>query len=1099
MLLIFKRVINVCWFCFKWGLLLGVLGLAVTAFYVYYRVDEEIRCSVQQRLAQHYAGLKVTVRSAELVEGKGIEVHGLSILEPGAEGPRAELIYCDELFLSCTAELPDLVGGELQITRITIRRPTLRATRRPDGTWSAAKLLPLPRFCERPPEVTIQNGSVEIFDPLKTPSSTLTLRQLSGTLSPPDTTSPTPHVRKFRGTLSADHLRGVEVEGSVDPQTLDWTCSGRIEGLDVSPEFSDALPGPLAAKLAVLRELRAQGTLSFRVSYNPAEESPYRFDLSGRIVRGTLDDPRLPHPLTDLRATFHVSNGGFVIDDLAAQSGQAEIRSLSARQAGFELGKSPLWLEAEIRQLELDRPLFERLPETLQDQWQNYRPEGQINAGLTLYFDGQTWHPHLSVEFLNVSFAYFKFPYRLEHGKGTLKWKETPKGDCVEADLTAYSGSQAVQLNAEVYNPSSSPSGWFKASGEDLRLDKKLLDALSDKPRAFVGSLHPSGTVDLRIRIWRDVPGGPLHRHFAIDLNRCSMWYENFPYPLSNICGTLEMLDDEWTCHGLEGTNDTGRVTCQQGWLTSAQRGRQLYFRLRGTNVPLDEELYAALGPDIQLAWRNLRPQGTVDLVADVYYQPELKQNRLSVAVTACPKGDSTSIEPVHFPYRMGTLRVVLVYKDGNVTLKGFRAEHGRVKISATGGECDLLPDGSWSLQLKGLTADGLRPDDRNLIQALPPRLKKAIIELKPSGPINLHGELALEGGAGLGNAVRSRWDLTVIFRPAAGIDYGVKLENLSGSVRLAGASDGRHFYSRGELDIDSLTYKDLQFTRVMGPLWIDDRQVLLGSWVDRQRNEGVVRGSPDPVLRTTRHGQETGHNRKPRPLTAKLFGGTVYGDAWIMLGTEPRYGLRATLSQADLSRFAQEVMAGRQNLRGKITATADLRGSGRSLNGLGGRGAIQLRQGDVYELPLMIALLKILSIRPPDQTAFSTSDIAFRIDGGHVYFDPINFNGDAISLLGYGEMDFQQSIRMTFNAIVGRGDLPLIKELLSGASQQIMLIHAGGTLQNPEIRNEPFPVVGQALQLLQEDLQKGTNPQSRFPQTRHWMPNVGSRSWNRK
>ena len=146
-----------------------------------------------------------------------------------------------------------------------------------------------------------------------------------------------------------------------------------------------------------------------------------------------------------------------------------------------------------------------------------------------------------------------------------------------------------------------------------------------------------------------------------------------------------------------------------------------------------------------------------------------------------------------------------------------------------------------------------------------------------------------------------------------------------------------------------------------------------------------------------------------------------------------------------------------------------------------------------------MIALLKILSIRPPDQTAFSTSDIDFRIDGGHVYFDRINFNGDAISLLGYGEMDFQQSIRMTFNAIVGRGDLPLIKELLSGASQQIMLIHAGGTLQNPEIRNEPFPVVGQALQLLQEDLQKGTNPQSRFPQTRQWMPNVGSRSWNRK
>ena len=336
-----------------------------------------------------------------------------------------------------------------------------------------------------------------------------------------------------------------------------------------------------------------------------------------------------------------------------------------------------------------------------------------------------------------------------------------------------------------------------------------------------------------------------------------------------------------------------------------------------------------------------------------------------------------------------------------------------------------------------------------------------------------------------MSDTVRSGWNLEVIFR-RSGIDCGLRLENLSGGMKLTGESDGRHFYSRGELAIDSLTYKDLQFAQVTGPLWIDDRQVLLGSWVDRRRNEG----SPAGVS-----------GRKPRPLTARLFGGTVYGDGWITLGAEPRYVFNASLSEADLSRLAQEVIVGRQNLRGKITATANLRGKGRSLNGLGGQGTIQLRDGDVYQLPLMVALLKILSIRPPDQTAFSTSDIDFRIEGEHIYFDRINFNGDAISLRGTGEMDFQQSIRMTFHAIVGRGDLniPLIKELFTGASQQIMQIHAGGTFQNPEIRKEPFPVVSQALQQLQQDLQRGVNPRAPFPQARQWMPNVGSRNQNRK
>jgi hypothetical protein len=1104
LVLTFKRAVKVCWFCCKWGLLLAVIAAAATAAYVYHRVDEEIRLGVEQRIARHYADLKVSVRSAELIEGRGIEIRGLSIVEPGAEGPRAELIYCDEVFLNCTAELPELLGGELQITGITIRRPALRVTRRPDGSWSAAKLLPLPRFSEHPPEVTVENGSVEIFDPLKTPSSTLVLRQLSGTLGSPDPTSPTPQAREFRGTFSGDHLRRVEVEGLFDPDSLAWTIGGTIEGLDVSPEFGDSLPEPLATRVAVLRGLRGQAALSFRLSSSPAAEPPYRFDLCGQIVRGSLDDPRLPRPLTDLQATFRIDNDGFAVEDLVACSGRAALRIVSVRQAGFEPGSSPLWLEAEIRQLELDRRLLACLPETLQDQWQKYRPEGRINADVKLHFDGQAWHPDLSVQCLDVSLTHYKFPYRLEHGEGSLTWKETPAGDLLSAHLTAYSGSQPIRLDAEVQNPNTSPSGWFEASGEDLQLDKKLLDALNDKSRAFVSSLNPNGTIDVRrVRVWRDVPGGPLHKYFVIDLNRCSMRYERFPYPLNNISGTLVMSDGAWTFHDLEGTNDTGRVTCEQGWLKPPQQGNELYLRLVGTNVPLEEELRDALRPDIQLAWNNLKPRGTVDLVADVHYLPE--QKKLSVSMTAWPRADSTSIEPVHFPYRLEKLRGVLVYRDGHVTFERFRAEHGPVKVAADGG-CDFLPDGRWSFHLDGLTVDGLRLDDRDLIQALPGRLKKAIVELKPSGPINLQGDFALEGRAGLPDSVRSRWNLTTMFRPVASIDCGVKLENLIGSVSLAGAADGRHFYSRGELAIDSLTYKDLQLTQVMGPLWIDDKQVLLGSWVDRQSGaDGVAGGSPDPALPATRQGQETGqetgHNRKPRPLTAKFFGGTLYGDGWIMLGPEPAYGLRATLSEGDLSRLAQEVMAGRQSLRGKIMATANLRGTGRTLNGLAGQGTIQLREGNVYELPFMIALLKILSIRPPDQTAFSTSDINYRIEGGHIYFDNINFRGDAISLLGSGEMDFQQAIRLTFHAVVGRGELniPLVKELFTGASQQIMLIHAGGTLQDPQIRKEAFPVVSQALQQLQEDLQRGTNSQSHFPQSRHWMPDVGSRGRSRR
>jgi hypothetical protein len=40
-----------------------------------------------------------------------------------------------------------------------------------------------------------------------------------------------------------------------------------------------------------------------------------------------------------------------------------------------------------------------------------------------------------------------------------------------------------------------------------------------------------------------------------------------------------------------------------------------------------------------------------------------------------------------------------------------------------------------------------------------------------------------------------------------------------------------------------------------------------------------------------------------------------------------------------------------------------------------------------------------------------------------------------------------------------------VIKQVFSGASQQMMRIHVDGTLQNPETRREALPAVNQVLQ----------------------------------
>lgn len=1067
---------NFSWFFFKWSLLAGVIGAAVALAQWYQRMDEEVRRRVEARFAAHYHGLNVSLQSAQLVRDQGILIRGLSITEPGADGPGGELLHVDEAFFTCKTDLERLIKGEPDITAVLIRRPMLHATRRSDGTWSSARLLPPPTIGDEPPEVRIEDATVDLFDPTRVPASTLVLRDVNFLVHPPakpagtagartadtgtgshDAVPPAvERIRRFEGSFAGDLFKQVDVSGQLDPERMELNVGGQIEGLDISPELAAALPASWSGWMDAIGNLRSQGSASFRVSYDPAFPVACRFDVNGQLVRGRYDDPRLPHPLTELHAKVVFNNDGITIRDLEARSAQATLR-LSGRRAGFA-AESPMAIHGEIRDLELDQRLIGVLPDVLRKEWQRYLPTGQIHAEIDLNYDGHRWKPDISARCSNVSFAHEKFPYRVEHVQGRLDLKD----DHLRADLTGYGGTQPIRISAEMNDIFSVAHGWVESRGEGLPIDDKLTSAMPETTRVVIRSLAPQGKLDFTTRLWRERGEETIHRHLVVQVSRGSIRYERFPYPVHEITGTLEMSDGDWKFRDLQGVNGAGRIRCE-GAIRPAPQGNELFLRFTGNGVALEEELHKALPHAMQQIWSDMRPQGVIDLVTDVSYLTG--QEKLSVTLQAQPRSETSSIQPVYFPYRLEHLGGTLLYRDGQVTLEQFHGEHGNTRVSALG-VCQFLPDGSWRFQFRDLSVDRLRID-REFTSALPARLKKVASDLNPSGPLNIHGGVSMARGPNPGDPLTADWDLGIGFHQGS-LECGVRLDNLNGEVRLVGGYNGQQHASRGELAIDSVCYKDHQFTQVTGPIWIDDQRVLLGSWVDRPTpGPPADAGSPP---------------RSPRPIVARLFGGTVAGDGWIALSPQPRFNLNATLEGADLAALAREAATGPQRLRGKIYASVELRGNGRSLNALGGRGAIQLRDSDIYELPLMISLLKILSIREPNRKAFSTSDIDFRVEGGHVYFNRITFSGDAISLIGNGEMNFQSDIRLTFHSMVGRADrhLPVLHDVLGGASQQIMLLHVGGTLQNPEVSREAFPGVNQALQQFQADWQRnlGSSPQ---------------------
>ena len=248
-----------------------------------------------------------------------------------------------------------------------------------------------------------------------------------------------------------------------------------------------------------------------------------------------------------------------------------------------------------------------------------------------------------------------------------------------------------------------------------------------------------------------------------------------------------------------------------------------------------------------------------------------------------------------------------------------------------------------------------------------------------------------------------------------------------------------------------------MQLTAVQGPLVMDDGGVRFG----------LTAGS---------------ENGRARRLSARVAGGTIFVDGSATSGETGTFAVAASLSDADLERLAGDSLAAfpgadaAQRYRGKVFGAIEVSGARSGTHSLVGRGQLRLRDADIYELPVIVALLKVLRVKAPDRKAFSSSLVDFRIEGPRAYLDNIELSGDAISLVGNGEIDFDTRVQMTFRSIMGDSEtqLPVMKRVLGGASGQFMLLHVDGTLAQPEITTEAFPTLTAALQRLQSQRRDG-------------------------
>ncbi len=1022
------------------------LGFLVVWFYAHNRVHEEIRRNLETRLNEHYRplGFAASLRSARLLEGRGIEFRQLKISRLGSDGVRELTVSVDEIFVSCDVTMQELLSQPSPVAKnIAIRRPHIRAVRHADGQWNLSQLWPLPKFSDNPAPISIENAAIDLICEEQDAENPVRLRNIFLSIAPDSTLGDTPQMQasnllQVRGTLRADHVDEIKFASTIDPEQGHWTVQGSAENVRVSPALFSSLPKEFEKPVSLLSSLRAQISLQFSLS-SSQQHQPFQFSIKGALRDGRIEDSHLPYPLTKIDADFRVENTGLTIDKLTAMSGAGSI-AVSGRTTGLTID-SPLRISARVRELELDERLSAALPPNLRKEWDKFSPSGTVDADLALSFDGLLWAPDLEVNCRDVSFSFYKFPYRVNNCLGTITYKE----NVCAFDLLAPVENTLARFVGQVQNPGAKFTGQVNVALDGpVTINDEIIGALPEKQQQLVRSFAPQGAIKVHGSFGRqDAEQTELDKQMTVELVDCRIKYEKFAYPVERIGGKLEMRNDEWAFQNIEGFNDSGYLKLDGSFLRDDNGGDQLELVILGDSIPLEEDLRLALTPQQQKLWSDLRPRGTLDFIRVVFrYSKARQQKSLDIEVVKQKQdGESLSVNPIWFPYQLDQVTGSAYYTDGQVQLRNIAGRHGGTHVTIDG-KSAFSPSG-WNLLFEKVTATGIYPNNE-LIQALPAGLATAVRQTKLTGVLSLQGSIGMSQRTQPLQPPRTTWDV-VLDLEDADVFCGITLNDVRGAVRFVGEHDGKALRSRGELNIDSLIHREIQFTSVKGPLWIDDFQIGLGRWASAAAGSSA------------------------RPVTARLFGGTLESDIHVSLAADRKFDISTVLKAADLARSSRDLATTPAKVSGKANANIHLQGNYQGIPSFRGTGQMQLYDADIYEVPVMLSLLNIMRLQRPDAGAFTTSNMEFHIVGPDIYFDRIDFNGDTFSLRGNGEMNLDRRINLNFYTIVGRNEflVPLISPILGLASRQILQIHVDGTLDNPN------PPVREVLPALNETLRQ--------------------------
>jgi hypothetical protein len=1094
-------------------LLIVLIGFAGW-YIVNTRINRSLRDKLQSILAAKFPNHLVSIDAAHLENGRGIVLEGLAISLREGTSSRV-VVRVPRLIAQGNVSLLGLVQGQAPIHRVMVDAVDLSIWPLADGKISLQTLMsddPLPPDL---PIIDIRRGLLRIAHGSDSTDQAMICHDLTvRILQKNKATSGLADNILLTANLSSSNFEKLHLVVDLARDKSRWSMRGRVDELYYSSQWTDKLPEQWKTHLVQLAGFHGYLGAEFEVATTKGMAP--RFLIHGKIRDGRLQHPNLPYPLQSLAGNIYVKNNMLQLREATATSGEARFE-LQADVHGLTVGSSMLAL-LKVQNLPLDARLYQALPKPIQEQWSKLRVAGSVDADLTLQFDGKAWNPEIVVRTSDGSAHPDIFPYPISGVRGEFHYRD---GILLADNVIGTAGGQTVRGSLRLAR--ASPK-WLvdltMASDGPVPIDETLIAALTPRDESptglqqFVRSLNAQGSVQLErsrfIRSADDIDN--MERSIELSFHGGSIRYQAFRYPIFDIYGRVAVDGEDISLQRLRGRNDSAQIYCE-GSVGCTQGGvAKLKLDFDSRNVPLEEELQAALPIGVRELWNHLRPSGVVDRVyATLEKQSPEEELQLAVRIQEDGKDDaavgrSVNLRPQAMPYLLHNVACDVSYRPGFVQLDRFDASHDLSHIAAQGAFY-VGSQGEWNGTLTWLPTTRLNVE-QSLLLALPEYMRNPLTASEFRGPLAISGQTLVGSGNNGDDPSVHAWDLQIEIEDGQ-LAGGALAAGMRGSMHVLGENTSRGPTAKGYLALDSLAVKGIPVTQLTGPIAIADSKLLFG------RSASSVEVSPlaarlaasrrqAPVIHAS-HNQEVGspvvtasarvgrdstttidasdlvvaqglppnvNIETPQLAThdgdlhAKTFDGTLklYGVHPLLEG-QTEVGL--ALLDARLAEFLADLGENHGNAEGRLWLEAELVGSLMHSNTLSGRGRAWLREASFYQMPVMTHLFRALSVRAPDDGAFESADVEFRIDGDRFPIDRISLDGDIIALRGNGWANLRRELHLDLYAYVGNKSAlgAIFGPLVSRNDNATLLqLEVTGTTDQMKFRRA-IPLIGSNLQ----------------------------------